>query len=813
MDFALLKNIDVDIEEIKRILEGYHSGQKNIVVSGEFSAGKSSFINCFLNRKSFLPHGKTECTPILIDIFEGNEGKIEVRKNDGTILDEILSHDNIVKYAKYIEGTKNEVLSLSIPLTHSGLSENTHLIDTPGTNTILKEHEEITKFIIKRADAVLYLFNRVISKSDVEHINDILQYTPNIIFLLTHSDEIDTKTGQKYSKERIGELMDEARKEISQGTKINAEDLIMCSVGSEYGFEDRTEIEEIKELIFSYIASQTDNRRKRIAQKKIEKIFQTALDEYILKSELLIKQKQMSEEEIESRIKLFEQEQTNYEKKHNDRIDNIDRRMVQQEELCRSELSRMLIEEQDQILSLIEDGNISEKVIEKQLERFNLEISNKMRKIIEESIRNIAIEAYDSANSSLKEVVEDFDISVPIILRAPEIKELDDRKIASQLAYVEKQIAENLSELERLKENSSENEKQEIEKQIRVCELQKENVADQLLQLGAYHPEFITVKNEGGGNAGKITGRIIGEVADLALLLWNPAGAVAGTVKGVTGVTKVMGAADKAKDAATIVRYIKNAADKAVKTGKVVNEKKEKMKKIVTTIKKIDEGRREIIDQLQENSYEEDQEGVTLSTMLDMLSIGYWTEKLGGAIGEAINPSVTTSVENMENKELYERQKAEIISERNRLADELYDLKCQLNEVDDFGRQHRIEKQIREKNKVLEEKKQELEAMVIREEKKNIDEQVKQHLEKQLDDYKRVQKDKGMMLIQAILNKAKLELVERLTFDYYQRLDGYKEAIDRLRNNTLSETEEILEYEEKITLLRQNLSEIEAWFA
>lgn len=811
MDIESLKRMDVDTDEIKRIIKGYHSGQKNIVVTGEFSSGKSSFINCFLNRKAFLPYGKTECTPILIDICEGNEGKIEVRKNDGSVYDEELSNSNIVKYAKYVEGIESDVVSLAIPLNNSGLPENTHLIDTPGTNTVLKEHEKITKYIIKRADAVLYLFNRVISKSDVEHINNILQYTPNIIFLLTHSDEIDTKTGQKYSKERIGELLEEARKEISVGTKINAEDLILCSVGSEYGFEDRSEIETIRGLISSYISSQTDERRKRVALKKIEKILQTALDGYMLKYELLAKQKEMSEHEIESKIKLFEQEQANYEKKHNNRIDDINRRMLQQEELCRSELSRMLLEEKDKILSLISEGDVSEKNVEKQLEKFNSEISDKMRNIIEESIITIAKEAYDSANSSLSEVVGDFDISVPLVLSVPDIKELDDSRISSRLASVEKQIEENLRELEYLKENSTEDEKAEIEKRILECELQKEAVADQFLQLGAYHPEFISVKNEGGGNAGKITGRVIGEVADLALLIWNPAGAAAGATKGAAEAAKVLSAADKAKDAATIARYIKNVFSKAEKTGKEVNEKKEKMKKILTTIKKVDDGRREIIERVQENSDGEGEDGATLSTMLDMLSIGHWTEKLGGAIGEAINPSTITSVEDMENKALYESKKAGITSECNRLSNELYDLQCQLNKLDDFGKQLRIENQIKEKNKALEDKKRELEQMKIRVEKKNADDQMKQHLEAQFDEYERAQMDKGSKLIMAILDKAKLEIIERLTFDYYDKLDYYKESIDGLSDNSLSETGEMVECEENISVLHQSLSEIEVW--
>ena len=59
MSMEALKSLEIDTDEIERIIKCYRSGQKNIIVTGEFSSGKSSFINCFLNRRAFLPYGKT----------------------------------------------------------------------------------------------------------------------------------------------------------------------------------------------------------------------------------------------------------------------------------------------------------------------------------------------------------------------------------------------------------------------------------------------------------------------------------------------------------------------------------------------------------------------------------------------------------------------------------------------------------------------------------------------------------------------------------------------------------------------------------
>ena len=811
MSIDELKGIEVDIEDIKYIINKYKSGQNIIVVTGEFSSGKSSFINCLVNRRDFLPHGKTECTPILIDISEGNEGIIEVRKCDGTVFEVENNVENIVTYAKYDEEADNDILSITVPLLNSGLPEGIHLIDTPGTNTVLKEHEKITKFMIKRADAVLYLFNKVVSKSDINHIKSILEYTTNIIFIMTHTDEIDTKTGKKYTKQRIEELVAEAKKEISAGLVIDIDDLIVCNIGLMDGFENREEIDEINHLLVSYVETQTQERRMRVARKRIEKILQDALNNYVIKRDLLIKRQELDEEAITVRINKFKKDQVKYEKEYNNLIEIINQRLVQQEDYCKSELSRLLSEERESICALLLKENVDEKAIEDKIGHLNNQISEKMRKNIEEAISIISHEAYASVNENLNELNKDFDIASPIVLSVPDVKEYDDSRIAARVIAVERQIEENLRELEKLKENSSEEEIRELEKQIQLCEVQKQSIDDKFIQLGSYKPEFITVENEGGFNAGRITGRVIGEVADMALLLWNPAGAAGEVAKATSEATKVINAADKAKDAATIFRYIKTAAGKAAETENEVNKKKEQMKRVATTIKKVDEGRREIIECVQENSREIEQDGVTLSTMLDMLSIGHWTEKIGGAIGEIIKPTSSISIEDAEVKAAYEARKQEITEESSKLSNEIYILKERLCEIDDFGKTNRIKNELREKNRALEEKKKELEELKKRKAMKYSDEQIKAQLRCQIEEYEKLQQEKGIRLIQAILCKAKYQIIERITADYYEKLDYFQDLISELSSQTLDSEAELSDCENIVNILSSSLSDVRVW--
>ena len=69
-EFTALGTLHPDMEglddEIERIIKCYRSGQKNIIVTGEFSSGKSSFINC-LGTSSFRT--ANFCSMIVFDLF------------------------------------------------------------------------------------------------------------------------------------------------------------------------------------------------------------------------------------------------------------------------------------------------------------------------------------------------------------------------------------------------------------------------------------------------------------------------------------------------------------------------------------------------------------------------------------------------------------------------------------------------------------------------------------------------------------------------------------------------------------------------
>ena len=101
MELKELEKYGVDIKEINMLIKKAKEDTTYLVVTGEFSAGKSCFINCLLNKEDFLPYGNTECTPILLDMYQGEESSLVVQHIDGSVDPIEYSTDNIERYARY----------------------------------------------------------------------------------------------------------------------------------------------------------------------------------------------------------------------------------------------------------------------------------------------------------------------------------------------------------------------------------------------------------------------------------------------------------------------------------------------------------------------------------------------------------------------------------------------------------------------------------------------------------------------------------------------------------------------------------------
>lgn len=194
-----------EAEMITAQRENLENDEFSIAVVGEFSAGKSTFLNALMGEK-ILPSFTKETTATINflrhkDKAEGEESG-KVFYNDGH-QDSIQTADfsTISKYVS-TESTTVDVAKtishLDLYLDSKFLEGNVTLVDTPGLNGIAEGHRELTEEQIEKSSASIFLFdaNQPGSRSDFEFLTELRKRVKSIIFVLNKIDSIKSTEGE-----------------------------------------------------------------------------------------------------------------------------------------------------------------------------------------------------------------------------------------------------------------------------------------------------------------------------------------------------------------------------------------------------------------------------------------------------------------------------------------------------------------------------------------------------------------------------------------------------------------------------------------
>jgi len=137
-----------------RIVESYDRPLL-VTVMGEFSSGKSTFVNAFLGAE-VAPVGITPTTATINILKYGREkGARIVYRDDRT---RELSWDEVPRALRSVDGEEASRIRFVEVLYPLDALARVNIVDTPGLNSILPEHEATARQFIAQADAVVWLF-------------------------------------------------------------------------------------------------------------------------------------------------------------------------------------------------------------------------------------------------------------------------------------------------------------------------------------------------------------------------------------------------------------------------------------------------------------------------------------------------------------------------------------------------------------------------------------------------------------------------------------------------------------------------------
>jgi small GTP-binding protein len=153
---------DVAADDLRRFHEAREqlTGLFLLVVAGEFNSGKSSFINALLGER-VLPEGVTPTTDRI----------------------------NILRHGPVVTEQLREAYLLE--RTHpADVLRELNIVDTPGTNAIIRRHEELTRDFVPRSDLVLFVTSadRPFTESERGFLEQIREWGKKIVFIVNKID-------------------------------------------------------------------------------------------------------------------------------------------------------------------------------------------------------------------------------------------------------------------------------------------------------------------------------------------------------------------------------------------------------------------------------------------------------------------------------------------------------------------------------------------------------------------------------------------------------------------------------------------------
>src|SRR5688572_4892394 len=131
-----------------------------LVVVGEFNAGKSAFINALAGQR-VLQEGVTPTTARI----------------------------HILRYGDAVS-TSTDEQGLQIVFAPADLLRDVNIVDTPGTNAIVREHEQLTAEFVPRADLVLFVTSadRPFTETERSFLEAIRNWGKKIVIVVNKID-------------------------------------------------------------------------------------------------------------------------------------------------------------------------------------------------------------------------------------------------------------------------------------------------------------------------------------------------------------------------------------------------------------------------------------------------------------------------------------------------------------------------------------------------------------------------------------------------------------------------------------------------
>lgn len=626
----------IALEKLSRMREKLQEQYFYLPIVGQFSSGKSSLINNLIGRR-ILPTMLSETTAFTTFIYYGEKEYAEIVTADKTITFEVeqlmaLSQRNLqsstsVSELLNIETIQNsDIVCINVYLQHKLFKTGIVLVDTPGLNTIISNHENRTIDIIPKAHAVLYIMGKALTAADVQLVSMIDQLGIDVLFVRTKLDQLrkDENDTPKKIMQQDQLLLEEAigRKATYFGV-TNESDLLVFPHWKEL-------MDDFVQFLQLQFVSNIEEKKNKSVVRQLEFVKVDFLRNLNERKQQLELNKSVTDKDIQQKVASLQ-----------DEIQYVNGRIQKQEQNFQSLfeatkgsiVSKYETQFKQTVLDFHQDLG-SYKTVEElqqaadlhadqQIQKLTLEIKDFTNDKLDAFLKQSAAET----NEALQDKIGQFSLSnVPNIQLQVDVPSVND--IFTQGEMIREKLEGTSSYDERLKEIAAQRHK--IEEQATSISAQMQSATEEMQQLGGYEPRYIQKQD----TSSQETLSTFGNVVDLAMV-FIPAKAFS------TGAAKVAGTIKSVADGTKYVNQAAKIASSVEKVGSML-AKTDKIKDATKLLEKAQNAQRE---EGKESNF----------NILNLLSLEYWFGQAGKVIDGP--PKV---VEDEQYREAYMHEKSKI---------------------------------------------------------------------------------------------------------------------------------------------------------
>lgn len=225
-DFYKKQEMDKYADTIRDNIDVIKSGEFEVVVVGEFSSGKSTFLNALM-REKYLPSYTKETTATINYLRNSSESEysgIAYFKDGHTEILPSLDYDVVAQYVS----TKNKNMKVEQNIKHLDLfldspflQNKVTLIDSPGLNGMKQGLGDITDAQIRKSHAVIFMFSAEQSgkRSEFEYLKKVKDQVDTVFLVLNKIDCIK-ESEHETVEEKIQDLIDSYKEVFPDDTTL-----------------------------------------------------------------------------------------------------------------------------------------------------------------------------------------------------------------------------------------------------------------------------------------------------------------------------------------------------------------------------------------------------------------------------------------------------------------------------------------------------------------------------------------------------------------------------------------------------------------